>query len=928
MQKYIEIKGARMHNLKNIDLKIPKNNLITFVGISGSGKSSMAFDTIYAEGQRRYMESLSSYARQFLGIKDKPEVDFIEGLSPAISIEQKSRSHNPRSTVGTITEIYDYMRILFARVGKPVCYSCGREIGKQSPDEMIDKIQEFNEGTKFMILAPIVRNRKGEYKEFFKKIAREGFIRIKINGKIKLLDDDIELEKNKKHNIDIVIDRLSIRDGIRSRLADSVDTALRYGNGKMIIEKQNGEQKFFSEELHCPYCDIDYKDINPQKFSFNSPQGMCKACNGLGENKIVDIKKLIPNKNISVHDGAITFWGELKRKKNRWYYSRVEKIFGYHNQSMDRPLKDLPEEFLNKLLYGDDDLNTEGVVNIIERRYKETNSPDRRSYYENKFMSDKKCKVCHGKRLNKESLHVLVGGKNISELAEMPIKDLYEFLNNLEFKKQNKIIASELLKEITARLRFLLDVGLYYLSISRKAPTLSGGESQRIRLASQIGSGLTGVLYVLDEPSIGLHQRDNMNLITSLKNLRDLGNTVIIVEHDRDTIERSDYLVEFGEGAGVYGGNITFEGSPEEMKKDKNSLTAQYLRYNKKISEKKKTRIIQKDDFIKIRGCSQNNLKKIDVKIPKGVMTLITGVSGAGKSSLIFDTLYPVLSNRINTRSTKTTGEFESINGFDSFNKVIEIGQDPIGRTPRSNPATYTKAFDGIRELFASLPEAKIRGYDVGRFSFNVKGGRCEACQGTGVKKIKMHFLTDIYIKCDVCDGKRYNKETLEIRYNGKNINDVLNMTVFEALEFFENIPKIKRKLKTLNDVGLGYIKLGQSATTLSGGEAQRIKLARELSKRSRGDTIYLMDEPTTGLHFDDIKNLLNVLNRLVDRGNTVVVVEHNLDVIKYADWIIDLGPEGGRDGGSIVYEGKLNGITDCEKSYTGEYLKEYRELN
>ncbi|TYB31546.1 MAG: excinuclease ABC subunit UvrA [Candidatus Mcinerneyibacterium aminivorans] len=925
MKDYIEIKGAKMHNLKNVDLKIPKNKLITFAGISGSGKSSMAFDTIYAEGQRRYVESLSTYARQFLGIKDKPEVDFIEGLSPAISIEQKSRSHNPRSTVGTITEIYDYMRILYARVGKPVCYSCGRKIGKQSADEMIDKILEYTEGTKFMILAPIVRNRKGEYKEFFEKIAREGFIRVKVNDEIIMLDEEIDLDKKKKHNIDVIIDRLSIREGIRTRLADSVDTALRYGSGKMIMELKDGSQKFFSEDLHCPYCDISYKDITPQTFSFNSPQGMCEDCNGLGEQQVVAIDKLVPNKELSVNDGAVRFWGELRKKQDRWYYGRVKRLFDFHDMSMDAPFEELPDDFVDKLFYGDDTLGTEGVVNIIQRRYKTTKSSDARAYYENKFMSEKVCKTCNGKRLNREALHVLIDGKNISDLVSIPIRDLYEFLENINLDKRSYEIAKELLKEIKSRVKFLLDVGLYYLSLNRKAPTLSGGESQRIRLASQIGSGLTGVLYVLDEPSIGLHQRDNMNLITSLENLRDLGNTVIIVEHDRDTIERSDRIVEFGPRAGVFGGEIVFEGTPEKLEKDENSLTGKYLRYDKFISPKDEIREI-KDEWIEINGCRQNNLNNIDVKIPKEVMTLVTGVSGAGKSSLIFDTLYPALNNKIN-RSWKNVGDFDEIKGYEEFNKVIEISQDPIGRTPRSNPATYTKAFDGIRELFASLPEAKIRGYDRGRFSFNVKGGRCEACKGTGVQQIKMHFLTDIYIDCEVCNGKRYNKETLEIRYNGKNINDVLNMTVEEALDFFEKIPKIKRKLKTLYDVGLGYIKLGQSATTLSGGEAQRIKLARELSKRSRGDTIYLLDEPTTGLHFDDIKKLLNVLNRLVDRGNTVVIVEHNLDVIKYADWIIDLGPEGGRDGGNIVYQGEFPGILDSEKSYTGKYLREYRNI-
>ena len=921
MKNTIEIIGARVHNLKNVTLSLPRDRLIVFSGVSGSGKSSMAFDTVYAEGQRRYVESLSSYARQFLGIMDKPDVDFIEGLSPAISIEQKSRSKNPRSTVGTVTEIHDYLRILFARIGEPHCPVCGRPVKKQAPDEMIDRILEFSPETKFMVLAPMARNRKGEYREFFEKLRREGYVRIKVDGEVVELEEGTALEKNKKHDIDVVVDRLAIREGIRSRLADSVDTALRMGGGKLLVETSTGEQKYFSEELYCSHCDLSLQEITPQTFSFNAPQGMCPVCNGLGVNKEVDVRRIITNDELSVMEGGIRFWGQLKKKKDNWNYKRIMRILEHYGIDPHTPVKDYPADKMEKILYGDKQLKTSGVVNAIKRLYRETQSPEMRFYYES-FMSEKECEACGGRRLNPEALSVSVGSRNIAELSAFSISELYAFFENLKLDEQRAFIAKELIKEIDSRLKFLLDVGLYYLMLDRKAPTLSGGESQRIRLASQIGSGLMGVLYILDEPSIGLHQRDNVSLINSLKNLRDLGNTVIVVEHDRDTIEEADVVVEFGPGAGVFGGEITFSGTPEEMKRDSGSLTGQYLRYDKNISPKETERPLT-GEWLKITGCRQNNLKEIDVDFPLGVMTLVTGVSGSGKSSLISDTLYPVLHNRLH-KSAWETGDFMEITGTEFIDKVIEINQDAIGRTPRSNPVTYVGVFTAIRDLFASLPEAKIRGYKQGRFSFNVKGGRCEACGGTGLKEIEMHFLPDLYITCDVCKGKRYNKETLEVRYNGKNINDVLEMTVEEAKEFFANIPAIASRLDTLYDVGLGYIKLGQSATTLSGGEAQRVKLAKELSRQSTGNTFYILDEPTTGLHFDDVNKLLKVLNRLVDAGNTMVIIEHNLDVVKYADWIVDLGPEGGKDGGKVLYTGRLDGLFQCKKSHTGRFLKEY----
>ena len=923
MSDMLKIKGARVHNLKNVDMAVPRDKLVVFSGVSGSGKSSMAFDTIYAEGQRRYVESLSSYARQFLGIMDKPDVDFIDGLSPAISIEQKSRSKNPRSTVGTITEIYDYMRILFARIGRLHCHNCGRPVGRQSADEIIDRIMEIEEGARFFISAPVLRNRKGEYREFFDKLRREGFLRVKVDGKVLSLNDDIKLSKTKKHDIDVIVDRLSARPDMRSRLADSVDTALRSGGGRLTVEFEDGAQRHFSEDFYCHECDLSFGDVTPQTFSFNSPQGMCPACNGLGVKKEVSQDKIVPNPELSVLDGGVRFWGALKKKRDTWTYNRVMEILNAYGVDPGLPLDRYPEDVFHKIMHGDKAMRTSGVINIIKRRYTETQSPEMRHYYES-FMTEKACETCGGKRLNPEALSVFVDGHNIAELSSMSVADLYAAITSLDLDEREALIARDLLREISMRLRFLLDVGLYYLMLDRKAPSLSGGESQRIRLASQIGSGLMGVMYILDEPSIGLHQRDNVNLINSLKNLRDLGNTVIVVEHDRDTIEESDVVVEFGPGAGTYGGEIVFNGTPEELKRSGDSLTALYLRYDRNISPKSAVRPVNGKKIV-FEGCNQNNLKDIDIEIPLGVMTLVTGVSGSGKSSLITDTVYPALHNRLH-KTSKETGGFRAFLGAEQVDKVIEINQDPIGRTPRSNPVTYVGVFDSIRELFSSASEAKIRGYKPGRFSFNVKGGRCEACGGTGSQKIEMHFLPDLYVTCDVCKGKRYNKETLEVRYDGKNINDVLDMTVDEALEFFKNIPPIARGLQTLSDVGLDYIKLGQSATTLSGGEAQRIKLAKELSKVSTGDTLYILDEPTTGLHFDDINKLLTVLNRLVDAGNSMIIIEHNLDMIKYADWIIDLGPEGGDDGGRVVYSGYLDGIIGCEASHTGRFLKDYLE--
>ncbi len=921
MSDELKISGAKVHNLKNVALSIPRDKLVVFSGVSGSGKSSMAFDTIYAEGQRRYVESLSSYARQFLGIMDKPDVDFIDGLSPAISIEQKSRSKNPRSTVGTITEIYDYMRILFARIGIPHCHKCGAPLGKQTSDEIISGILDMEEGVKFIILAPVARNRKGEYREFFQKLSREGFLRVKVDGEVMQLEDGMSLEKNKKHDIDIVIDRLVSRPDMRSRLADSVDTALRTGGGRLIVEFTDGTQKHYSEELYCHQCDLSFSEVTPQTFSFNSPQGMCNACNGLGVKKEVSLEKVMPNDELSVMEGGIKYWGVLRKKQDSWTYKKIMEILKRYSVDPDMPLKDYPEDVLDKILRGDKAMGTRGVLNVIKRAYRETQSPEMRSYYES-FMNETKCETCGGLRLNKEALSVLINQKNIAELSAMSVKELYDFIVNVDLNETEAFIAKDLLREITARLKFLLDVGLYYLMMDRKAPTLSGGESQRIRLASQIGSGLMGVMYILDEPSIGLHQRDNINLINSLKNLRDLGNTVIVVEHDRDTIEEADVVVEFGPGAGVYGGDIVFNGTPDELRKKGKTITASYLRYDKNISPKSSVRE-PNGSWLKFRGCSQNNLKELDVEIPLGVMTLVTGVSGSGKSSLVTDTLYPVLHNKLH-KTTRHTGRYDAFEGWENIDKVIEINQDPIGRTPRSNPVTYVGVFNAIRDLYASVNEAKIRGYKAGRFSFNVKGGRCEACGGSGLRKIEMHFLPDIYVKCDVCKGKRYNRETLEVRYGGKTINDVLEMTVDEALRFFENIPSIARGLQTLSDVGLDYNKLGQSATTLAGGEAQRIKLAKELSRRSTGRTLYILDEPTTGLHFDDINKLLSVLNQLVDSGNSMIIIEHNLDVIKYADWIVDLGPEGGDDGGNVIYSGPIHDIMACGTSHTGRFLKEY----
>jgi len=936
MKTEIFIKGAQEHNLKNIDLRIPRNKLIVVTGVSGSGKSSLAFDTLYAEGQRRYVESLSAYARQFLGQMEKPKVDYIEGLSPAISIEQKAASKNPRSTVGTVTEIYDYLRILFARVGKQFCYQCGKKVGSQTVDQIVDKILENPSKTRIEILAPIVQNRKGEHKEELDEARKEGFVRVLINGVLRDLSEEIRLDKKSKHSIDIVVDRIVIKEGIRSRLLDSVETALRISEGFIKVHFTNEDKtEIFSETNSCAECSISYPELTPQHFSFNSPIGMCPACNGLGTRMEFDPDLIIPDKSLSIMDGAVVHWGKMNQKKNSWRMRTLEALAKEFRFSLDTPWKKLSAEVQNMFLYGSDkriklkwnsknafgEFNSkfEGLIPTLKRRMNETSSEYMRRYYM-QFIGNKPCPVCHGKKLRKESLSVKVGEMTIDRLTALSISDAYEFFDKLELSGNDKIIAEEVLKEIKNRLSFLINVGLHYLTLDRKAPTLSGGESQRIRLASQIGSSLVGVMYILDEPSIGLHQRDNRRLINMLLHLRDLGNTVIVVEHDEEMIRTADQILDFGPRAGIYGGEIVFQGTIDKILKSKKSLTGKYLSGKLKIEYPPK-RMKPDSRKIIIKGAAQNNLKNIDVKIPIGLFTCITGVSGSGKSSLINQILYPTMSNRLNRANLKE-GKYIKISGDRFLDKVISIDQQPIGRTPRSNPATYTKVFDPIRNLFAELSASKIRGYKAGRFSFNVKGGRCEACQGAGVKQIEMHFLPDIFVTCEVCKGKRYNKETLSVRFKGKNISEILDMDVQEAIELFKNVPQITRKLQTLIDVGLEYIKLGQASTTLSGGEAQRIKLARELSKTSTGKTLYILDEPTTGLHFDDIKKLLNVLHRLVAMGNTVVVIEHNLDVIKCADYIIDLGPEGGDEGGEIVARGTPEKIAKDKKSYTGKFLQ------
>ncbi|WP_427339843.1 excinuclease ABC subunit UvrA [Caloranaerobacter sp. DY30410] len=935
----IIIKGAREHNLKNIDLEIPRNKFVVFTGLSGSGKSSLAFDTIYAEGQRRYVESLSAYARQFLGQMEKPDVDYIEGLSPAISIDQKTTNKNPRSTVGTVTEIYDYLRLLFARIGIPHCPKCGKVITSQTIDQMVDQILDLENGTKIQVLAPVIRGRKGEHQKVFENIRKEGFVRVRVDGEIRDINEDIKLDKNKKHTIEVVVDRIKIKDDIQNRLADSLETALKLSEGIVIIDVVNEREMLFSQKFACVDCGIGIEELSPRMFSFNSPYGMCPYCNGLGSYKKVDPELVIPNPNLSINQGAIAPFNSTS--EDTYYYKIFKAIAEYNGFDLDTPIKDAPKKFIKELLYGTGNRSItfkyesrfggirtykapfEGIINNLERRYKETVSDYMREKIES-YMSVNPCPHCNGTRLRPESLAVTVGGLNIAEVTELSVRQALEFFDKLELDERQKYIANQILKEIKERLKFLVDVGLDYLTLSRSAGTLSGGESQRIRLATQIGSSLVGVLYVLDEPSIGLHQRDNDRLIKTLKNLTNLGNTLIVVEHDEDTIYSADYIVDIGPGAGVHGGEVVAQGTVEDIKKCEKSITGQYLSGKKKI-EVPKTRRKPNGKWIEVIGAKEHNLKNIDVKIPLGVFVCVTGVSGSGKSTLVNEILYKRLSQQLH-RGKQKAGKHDEIRGIEHIDKVINIDQSPIGRTPRSNPATYTGVFDFIRDVFAMTPEAKMRGYKKGRFSFNVKGGRCEACKGDGIIKIEMHFLPDVYVPCEVCKGKRYNRETLEVKYKGKTISDVLEMTVEEALEFFDNIPRIKNKLKTMYDVGLGYIKLGQPSTQLSGGEAQRIKLATELSKRSTGKTLYILDEPTTGLHIADIHKLINVLNKLVDTGNTVLVIEHNLDVIKTADYIIDLGPEGGDKGGTIVAQGTPEEICKVKESYTGKFLKKILE--
>ncbi|NFO55324.1 excinuclease ABC subunit UvrA [Clostridium botulinum] len=937
MNDKIVIKGAKVNNLKNVSLEIPRDKLIVFTGLSGSGKSSLAFDTLYAEGQRRYVESLSSYARQFLGQMDKPDVEYIEGLSPAISIDQKTTSKNPRSTVGTITEIYDYLRLLYARVGIPHCPKCGKEISKQSVDQIVDKIISYGDKTKIQILAPIVRGRKGTHEKILENIKKNGFIRARIDGEMyDLTEEEVKLDKNKKHNIEAIIDRIVIKEDIEKRITDSIEMALKLADGLVIANVVGKEDILFSENFACPDCSVSIDELAPRLFSFNSPFGKCDCCDGLGTLFEFDEDLVIPNKELSIMDGAVASWGAGRLKEESWTFAILKALEREYDLRLNVPIKDLSKEEVNLLFYGTGgkrikvDYIKEGVkatynysydgeINSLKRRYRETNSDYIKNEIE-QYMSDSYCPKCKGARLKKEALSVKVGEKNIYEFTTMPINEELKFLNSLEFSTKNKIISEQVVKEIRNRLQFLLDVGLDYLNLSRKAGTLSGGESQRIRLATQIGSSLMGVLYILDEPSIGLHQRDNDRLISTLKNLRDVGNTVIVVEHDEDTIREADCIVDIGPRAGEHGGEVVAVGTLDEIKSCKESITGQYLRGEKYVEVPKERRKGNGKE-IKVIGAKENNLKNITASIPLETLTIVTGVSGSGKSTFVNEILYKGL-NRLINKSKNPIGNHKEILGYENIDKIIDIDQSPIGRTPRSNPATYTGTFDVIRELFSQTNEAKMRGYKQGRFSFNVKGGRCEACSGDGIIKIEMQFLSDVYVPCEVCKGKRYNRETLEVKYKGKNIDDVLNMTVEEALEFFENIPRIKNKLKTLNDVGLGYIRLGQPSTQLSGGEAQRIKLASELSKRSTGKTLYILDEPTTGLHIDDVNRLIEILQRLVEAGNTVVVIEHNIDMIKCADYLIDLGPEGGDKGGTIVKTGTPEQISKCDKSYTGKYLK------
>ena len=939
-KKYIHIKGANEHNLKNIDIDIPRDEFTVVTGLSGSGKSSLAFDTIYAEGQRRYMESLSSYARQFLGQMEKPQVESIEGLPPAISIDQKSTNKNPRSTVGTVTEIYDYMRLLYARAGVPHCPKCGREIKKQTVDEMVDRILMLEERTKFQILAPIVRGKKGRHEKVFESARKSGYLRARVDGNMYELTEEIKLDKNIKHSIEIIIDRLSIREGIKKRLTDSVENALKLGNGLMIVDVIGGEEMTFSQNFACPDCGISIDEVQPRSFSFNNPFGACPDCYGLGYKMEFDEDLIIPDKSLSINQGAIVVLGWQSANDGKSFSNAILNALALkYNFSLDTPFEDYPKEIHDILIYGTDgekvavrykgqrgvgvyDIAFEGLIKNVERRYRETSAESTKAEYET-FMRFTPCATCHGQRLKKESLAVTIGDKNIYEMTEMSVRDLRQYLDELQLTEIQLKIGKEILKEIKGRLQFLVDVGLDYLSLSRATGTLSGGEAQRIRLATQIGSGLVGVAYIMDEPSIGLHQNDNDKLLATLKHLRDLGNTLIVVEHDEDTMRAADYVVDIGPGAGEHGGQVIATGTAEDIMKNPNSITGKYLSGEIKIPVPTTRR--KPKGFLKVVGAKENNLKNIDVKLPIGVLTCVTGVSGSGKSSLVNEILYKSLARKLN-RARTIPGKCKKIEGMEQLDKVINIDQSPIGRTPRSNPATYTGMFDMIRDLFAATTDAKERGYKKGRFSFNVKGGRCEACSGDGILKVEMHFLPDVYVPCEVCGGKRYNRETLEVRYKGKTIYDVLEMTVEEALDFFKNVPRVLNKVQTLYDVGLGYLKLGQPSTTLSGGEAQRIKLATELSKRSTGKTIYVLDEPTTGLHFADVHKLVEILHRLTDEGNTVLVIEHNLDVIKVADYIIDMGPDGGDRGGTVVVAGTPEQVAEHPTSYTGKYVKQMLE--
>lgn len=942
MNDKIVIKGAKEHNLKNINIEIPRDKLVVITGLSGSGKSSLAFDTLYAEGQRRYVESLSAYARQFLGLMEKPDVESIDGLSPAISIDQKTTSKNPRSTVGTVTEIYDYIRLLYARIGVPYCPKCGKKIEKQTIDQIIDNILELEEGTKIQVLAPIVRGRKGEFVKQLEEFQKEGFVRARVDGEMVELSDDLQIDRKKKHNIELIVDRLVIKDDIRSRLTESVETALKHANNIVIIDDATHKKEMlFSQNYACPDCGISFEELTPRMFSFNNPFGACPSCTGIGYLMKMDEDLIIPDKNKTLYDGVKAFGSSVMKRGDtmaKMYFESIARHYGLEIKGV--PIKKLPRDFLEKILYGtgDEEIDFEytsaagtrrftspfeGVLPTLERRHNETKSQGMRTFYE-MYMSESPCPECHGARLKKESLSVKVGDKNINELTDMSINKIKDYLNSLELNAKDRMIADQIFKELNKRLQFLIDVGLEYLTLSRSAGTLSGGEAQRIRLATQIGSGLTGVLYILDEPSIGLHQRDNDKLLATLKHLRDLGNTVLVVEHDEDTMYAADQIIDIGPGAGVHGGRVMAQGTAEEVKLVPDSITGQYLSGRKQILVPKKRRK-SNGKSIEVKGATEHNLKNINVKFPLGQFICVTGVSGSGKSTLVNEILYKTIARDLNGSNEKP-GKCKEVKGLQNIDKIINIDQSPIGRTPRSNPATYTGVFDFIRDLFAGTNEAKMRGYDKGRFSFNVTGGRCEACNGDGILKIEMHFLPDIYVPCEVCKGKRYNKETLEVKYKGKTISDVLDMTVEEALEFFKNLPRIKNKIQTLYDVGLGYIKLGQPSTTLSGGEAQRIKLATELSKKATGKTLYILDEPTTGLHIADVHRLVDILQRLVDTGNSIIVIEHNLDLIKTADYIIDLGPEGGDGGGEIVAVGSPEQIAKNDRSYTGKFLKKYLE--